>query len=40
MVVDEDVGYQDSISSRYTVGIIHKVAWEKAKPVQRVIRIA
>lgn len=40
MVVDEDGGYQDGFSSRYTVAIIHKVAWEAAKPVQREIRLA
>ncbi|WYZ42277.1 hypothetical protein EsH8_V_001172 [Colletotrichum jinshuiense] len=40
MVVDEDAGHQDMVSSRYTVAIIYKMAWDKAKPVQRVIQIA
>lgn len=40
MVVNEDASHQDMVSSRYTVAVIHKMAWDKAKPVQRVIRIA
>ena len=40
MVVDEDGVYLDGFSSRYTVAIIHKAAWEEAKPVPREIRLA
>lgn len=40
MVVNEDASHQNMVSSRYTVAIIHKMAWDKAKPVQRAIQIA
>lgn len=40
LIVDENVGYPDSIADRCTVAVIHSAAWQAAKPVEREVRIA
>lgn len=40
LIVDEDVGYSETIGERYTAAIIHVNAWEAAQPRARDVRIA
>ncbi|CAG9982970.1 unnamed protein product [Clonostachys byssicola] len=40
MVIDREPGYENSVSTRCTVAIIHNMAWEQAKPAQTLVRIA
>uniref|UniRef100_A0A8H7TQ05 Heterokaryon incompatibility domain-containing protein n=1 Tax=Bionectria ochroleuca TaxID=29856 RepID=A0A8H7TQ05_BIOOC len=40
LVIDQESGYENGVSTRCTVAIIHNMAWEQAKPVQTLVRIA
>jgi hypothetical protein len=40
LVVDENVGYPETVGERCTVAIIHVSAWKAAQPRVREVRIA
>ncbi|EYB23189.1 hypothetical protein FG05_30587 [Fusarium graminearum] len=39
LIVDQNVGFSDSIGERVSVAIIHKMAWEAAGPQEREVKI-
>ncbi|CAH0050967.1 unnamed protein product [Clonostachys solani] len=40
VVIDREPGYENGVSSRCTVAIIHNMAWEQSKPAETLVRIA
>ncbi|CAI6091846.1 unnamed protein product [Clonostachys chloroleuca] len=40
LVIDRESGYENGVSTRCTVAIIHNMAWEQARPAQTFVRIA